>query len=337
MLEIAPFSAHHLPAAADLFVSDFARLRQAAPHLPEALADPRAVRARLERLIAACPAVAALSEGRLVGYLAWLRAPHFRDTPRLGAYCPEWAHAADGPDRAAVYRALYRAVSTHWAAAACQVHAITLLAGDAAAERAWFWNGFGLTVIDAIRSLDPLDARALRFASPSPLVSPKGEGGHGGLSIRPAAPADIETLVALDAEHWRHYTQPPVFMAPHPSTDAAGFSELLGDERNTVWLALDGDQLAGFMRFEGSSFGAAAVVNAADTTAITGAFVRPAYRGRGIAPALLDAALCYYNAHGYARCAVDFESFNPEAAAFWLRYFQPVCLSLTRIPEALPE
>ena len=33
------------------------------------------------------------------------------------------------------------------------MHAITLLAQDRAAERAWYWNGFGLTVVDAIRPI----------------------------------------------------------------------------------------------------------------------------------------------------------------------------------------
>jgi len=53
--------------------------------------------------------------------------------------------------------------------------------------------------------------------------------------------------------------------------------------------------------------------------------------------ALLRAALEDHRARGFRRCAVDFESFNPEAAAFWPRFFQPVCYSLMRIPErALP-
>ena len=47
----------------------------------------------------------------------------------------------------------------------------------------------------------------------------------------------------------------------------------------------------------------------------------------------LDAALRDYADQGFTCCAVNFESFNPEAALFWPRYFDPVCYSLTRIPE----
>jgi len=82
---------------------------------------------------------------------------------------------------------------------------------------------------------------------------------------------------------------------------------------------------------------AATALGPSQTIAITGAFVRAEQRGRGLAAALLRAALEDHRARGFHRCAVDFESFNPEAAAFWPRYFQPVCYSLMRIPErALP-
>ena len=48
-------------------------------------------------------------------------------------------------------------------------------------------------------------------------------------------------------------------------------------------------------------------------------------------------ALRHYAGEGVTTCAVDFEAFNPEATAFWLRHFTPVCFSLMRVPEALPE
>ena len=44
-------------------------------------------------------------------------------------------------------------------------------------------------------------------------------------------------------------------------------------------------------------------------------------------------ALRDYAAQGFGRCSVDFEAFNVEAATFWLKYFDPVCLSVTRVPE----
>jgi hypothetical protein len=61
------------------------------------------------------------------------------------------------------------------------------------------------------------------------------------------------------------------------------------------------------------------------------------YRGRKAAVALLDAALRDYADRGLTCCAVNFESFNPEAASFWMKYFDPVGLSVMRVPESSPE
>ncbi len=86
------------------------------------------------------------------------------------------------------------------------------------------------------------------------------------------------------------------------------------------------------MRFE-RVFHGSAVIESRTGVFISGAFVRPAYRGRGAATAMLDAAIRRYAVDGITSCAVDFEAFNPEAVAFWTRHFAPVCYSLMRVPE----
>jgi GNAT superfamily N-acetyltransferase len=202
---------------------------------------------------------------------------------------------------------------------ACEsFHAITLLANDAAGRETWFWNGFGLSVVDAIRPIEPLH-----------LTPPAN------FRILQATIAEIDALGTIEAEHWQHYRTSPIFMQPPPPATALEFANFLQQPSCSAWLALDGDSPAAYLRFEPSSHGAAAIVSSASTTAITGAYVRPAYRGKRLTPALLDAALQEYQRQGYERCSVDFESFNPEAAQFWPRYFQPVCYSLMRVPESI--
>jgi ribosomal protein S18 acetylase RimI-like enzyme len=302
----------HIPGAAELFAAAFRRQRQAVPSLPARMEDP----AVAARMLAVLPGVAAVQDGRLAGYLAWFIADRFRGTSRTGAYCPEWGHACAAENPAAVYRALYRAAARRWAEAGCGTHAITILAGDRAAVEAWFWNGFGLAVVDAVRPMQPLDA-------PRPTS----------LRIRAAIAGDAPDLAALDAEHCRHYAEPPVFMTPRPGEDAGAFAAFLARPGNSIWMALDGDVPAGFIRFDAHDSDKSASVTSASSVYITGAYVRPAYRGRRAAEGMLDAGLRHYAGGSYTCCAVDFESFNPEAAAFWPRYFQPVCLSMMRVPE----
>lgn len=319
MIEITNFEPAHLPDMAAIFAAEFRALRATVPALPDVLEDPAQVATRLTWLFNHCSGEVALDGDRVVGYLGWIPADSFRGTERKGAYVPEWGHGASG-DKQAIYRALYASAVARWAADACGVYAITLLAHDRPLHDFWFWNSFGVIVVDAIRTIEPIEA---------PLPD--------GITMRKATSGDLPSLASIEQEHARHYSSPPVLMQaydPHSADEIAAFIAESAD--NAYWIALDGDDLIGFIRFEPNGDGAVAVVDAPDKIAITGAFVRPTSRGKGTAAALLDAALRDYAARGYARCSVDFESFNPHAKAFWLRYFAPVTLSVARIPEQQP-
>jgi GNAT superfamily N-acetyltransferase len=311
-MQIVPFSARNIPEAAQWFVASLEALRREVPALSDQMCALPVVAERL----AGIEGVAAIEDGRLVGYLlSWYPIERFRGAERAGAFVPEWAHGAVGPDRGAIYRALYRVASAQWAEAGCDVHAVSVLAHDRVAVDAWFWNGFGLTVVDGVRAMQPIGAH--------PPV---------GYGVRPAERSDIPALVVLDREHWQHYVKPPVFMAPHESRSADEWDAFLTWPGNTVWLAEDASGPFGFIRFD-RQFDGADILTTETGIFISGAYVRPAYRGRGAAAAILDAALRRYAAQGFTCCTLDFEAFNPEAASFWMRYFTPVSYGLLRVPE----
>jgi len=312
MIEIRAFEPEHAAAAAALFTPSLAVLRRNVPEL-----SPQLPEAEVAARLAGMTGFAAVEGRRLVGYLvSWFPIERFRGAARSGAYAPEWAHGVGGGDTARIYRRLYRAAAAQWATAGCDVHAITLLAGDAAALEAWFWSGFGLAVVDAVRPMQPI-------AVPEPA----------GFSVRAATLADAPALAALDIEHNRHYSTAPVFMAPRAAGDAAAWELFLAQPGNTTWLSEDGSGPFGFIKFDANDFDGADVARLDSGVFISGAFVLPARRGRGAAAAILNAALRHYAGAGLACCALDFEAFNPEAASFWMRYFTPVCYSLMRVPE----
>jgi ribosomal protein S18 acetylase RimI-like enzyme len=316
-MEILPLTQNHLSQAAALFVQSYKRQRLITPLLPDQMEDHEHIEKLLSRRLGAEACLMAVQNGRLVGYLCWYLIDNFRGAARKGAYVPEWGHACEDGGQARIYQALYRAAGEKWAAAGCQVHAVTLLAQDQAAEKFWYWNGFGLTVVDAIRSMQPLEDLC-----------------NAALTIRKATCADANALTQLDHEHWQHYSQSPIFMPARTGKDAAGNIEFLSRPKNSIWLAENAGELAGFIRLEGYEFDSAAILESGDSIGISGAYVRPAYRGQKLAPAMLDAGLRDYQAMGVKYCAVNFESFNPEAAVFWMKYFEPVCFSLLRVPEA---
>jgi GNAT superfamily N-acetyltransferase len=316
MFTITVLQPEHYPDAAALFAANYAQLSARIPELPARSADPAATIERLGWMTGR--ALAALEEDRLAGYLAWWQSADFRRSGRRGAYVPEWGHGTLPERRTEIYRALYRAAATEWAAAGNAVHAISILAHDDAARETWFWNGFGLAVVDAARPVAPLDP---------PVSTP--------LTIRRATANDAEAISALDAEHVRHYAAPPVFMAPAKADDPAFFRDFISRPKNSIWLALADDEPAGFMRFNGEEFDGVAMLESDSAAFCDGLYVRPAYRGRRAAPAMLQAALEHYASLGLAALYTNFESFNPEAAAFWPRHFRPVCYSLMRMPEVV--
>ena len=63
---------------------------------------------------------------------------------------------------------------------------------------------------------------------------------------------------------------------------------------------------------------------------ITGAYCLPEYRGTGVYQNLLNFLIGILKAEGYALLGVDFESINPTAYGFWLKYFDAYTHSVTR-------
>ena len=317
-MELQPFTPNYLPAAVELFLHNFHRLQHSVPALPATLDDEALIERKLRRLLEAQPGVVALEAGRLVGYLTAMVIDNFRDAGRRAAYVPEWGHAAAAGYQAQAYRLMYRDAAAQWAAQACQVHAITLLAHDEESLNTWFWNGFGMLVVDAVRPVQPLEREL-----------------HTQLSIRRAIVTDAAAIAALDVEHCHYYTQSPVFMTLRASQTEEEFRQFLEMPGNSIWLALEGDQPVGFLRLDGCEYDGADALESEGTVKINGAFLQTAYRGQGANTAMLDAALRHHAGLGKTCCAVDFEAFNPDATAFWLRHFQPVCLSLMRVPEVV--
>jgi GNAT superfamily N-acetyltransferase len=319
-MELHPFTPNYLPTAVELFLHNFHRLQLSVPALPATLDDEALIESNLRRLLDTHPGVVALDGDRLVGYLTSMVLDNFRNAGRRAAYSPEWGHAAESGCQAQAYRLMYRELAAGWASQGCQVHAITLLAHDPDVLNTWFWNGFGMAVVDAVRPVQPL-ARQPRTQ----------------LSIRRASVADAVALSALELEHRRYYTLSPVFMPLRVGQTEEEFRQFLQMPGNSIWLVLDGEVPVGFLRLDGYECDAADAMVSDGTVMITGAFLQAAYRGRGANTAMLDAALRHHAGLGKTCCAVDFEAFNPDATAFWLRHFQPVCFSLMRMPEVVSQ
>jgi GNAT superfamily N-acetyltransferase len=168
-------------------------------------------------------------------------------------------------------------------------------------------------VVDALRDLTPL-----------------GNDRPDGLTMRLLEPEDAEVLAPLADALAEHVAAPPTSVYVPRGCDAAYHRSWLAEPGHWVWLAEVAGAPVGYLRAQAETDDVAWVVQAADVLAVSGAYVLPEYRGRGMATALLDTALAHARALGKAACSVDFESQNETAVGFWLRHFAPVCVSVLR-------
>jgi GNAT superfamily N-acetyltransferase len=306
----------HAEAAAGLFVSGLIRQRQITPALPEVFENLSLVVERLSWLVSTGNVLVALWADQLVGYLGWSIVPSFRGTSQRAAYCCEWGHASIEHGRQDVYQLLYAEAAKRWHEEGCGAHALTTLAHDTTLQRLLFWNGFGMAVIEGMRLLSD--------TQPMP---------RSGFTLRLATAGDAESIHFLDELLAEHLRAPTVCMR-RVSRDEAWQREFLGRQEDTVWLVEEGKRPTGFLRLQVASQGAADIAGSPDAVGITGAYVLESHRRHGLAAWMLDEATHWYRGKGYARCSVDWESFNPQSDGFWSRHFAPVCCSLIRHVES---
>lgn len=316
VVRIHPVTPEHVPQMAAAVAHRVATLRRDVPAVPPAFSEPGHVATALTRLVADGHGVVALTPtGTVLGHLCWREFASMRRAPRRAAYIPECGGAVAPDAPAGTREDLFRAAAEQWDATGRQVIAVTELVGEPTADAFWLDNGFGRFLHDGVRPCTPIDA-------PTPA----------GFVIRPANVDDVERLVQLDVEHCAHYGLPPTFMVPPVPATADELGELL--TRDTVlWVAADHDGPQAFLRAEQGADSCSEFLQADDTVGITGIFTRPAARGRGVAAALLDAALRHHAARGIPRFAFDYETINPTARAFWPRHLATVARSSMRVLE----
>jgi GNAT superfamily N-acetyltransferase len=311
-INVVPFRAEFVEDAVDLFAARYREVRARLPALPSCHADGSTVRPRLLDLLGKAPGVAAVQDGRLLGYLIGQPIPTFKSAER-GVFAPIWAHGARGDARRAIYEHMYEQLSRLWVAAGCMAQAISLYAEDSEVVDVWFRDGFGLLVVDAVRTLDPVPVH-----------------NDPGVTVRAATVDDVDRLMPLVSGLSRYLAGGPIFLPMLRQPSAIAYAAFIAEPGQTLWLALVGDELVGYFRTQPPQADVALVVHDSGTIAITGAFVAPEWRRHGVASALLRHVVEWARVDGYERCSVDFESQNLYGGRFWLAHFQPVCHSLLR-------
>jgi GNAT superfamily N-acetyltransferase len=305
------FKSEHVAACARLFSRKYRTARKKVISMPACYEHHERIVPLLTDMTKRSPGIVALQHGEIVGYLGGQLLAEWRG--RRTVYVPFWAHAADQGDEERIYREMYTHLASRWIANGCYTHLITTLAHDRATREALSWMGFGMVVVDAMRDMTRLSAPAVD------------------VSIKQADAKDLKTIVALDHELTMYLAGPPMFMPLIEKRGTPYHEEWLAKPSHALWLASHGGETVAFLKM--CPLDVNYLVTDEKTIWIQGAYTTEHARGKGIGTRLLDHALAWAQGQGYRRCAVDFESDNALACAFWLQHFQPVCFSLARLVD----
>lgn len=256
--------------------------------------------------------VVAFEDEKMIGFLCCCDPfdNAFRATDVRGIFSPMGANAAIPKNCSKIYAAMYQAAATKWVKAGAVSHAICLHAHNEELQRQFFLYGFGLRCLDAIRPMELIDCESCENYDFVELTK-----------------AEFYLAYPLHLALYRHYCQSPFFMNRKPETEEEFIVSAMQD-KGRYFVAKQNGKLCAFLKISAS--GETFVSMGNTYRHIRGAYCLPEHRGKGVYQNLLNFTISMLKREGYTRLGVNFESFNPTARGFWLKYFTAYTNSVVR-------
>lgn len=297
-MQIIDFTKEHINQAIKITRQNYEVEREYAPVLPVVEQWPDLTYFAENKF-----GVAAIEEGELLGFLCSV-SPFknaFDSTDATGVFSPMHANGTVSENRAEIYARMYQAAAEKWAMAGATSHGICLYAHDKAGQAQFFNYGFGLRCVDAIRPMEAIDVIPCH-----------------GYTFEEIKQNEYLKVFPLEQMLDRHMAMSPTFML-RPSNDKTSFTEESIRNHSRYFVAKQQGKIAAYLKIErgGETF----ICNVSDYIHINGAFCLPEFRGTGVYPNLMNYVIGILKAEGYTRLGVDFESINPTAHRYWLKYF----------------
>lgn len=306
-MNILDFEKQHIEEAVELALANYYDERQFIKELPQVRVIPDLNGFAENRL-----GVAAIENEKLVGFLCCCEPfEHaFRATDARGVFSPMGANAAIARNRSKIYAAMYQAAGEKWVKSGAVSHAICLYAHDEELQRQFYRYGFGLRCLDAIRPMELIDCKPCA-----------------GYDFTELPKSQYHFVYPLYLALNRHYCESPFFMNRKPETQEE-FEISSVQDGGRYFAAKQNGKLCAFLKISAS--GEAFVATGNSYRHITGAYCLPEHRGKGLYQNLLNFTISILKREGYTRLGVNFESFNPTARGFWLKYFAAYTNSVVR-------
>ncbi|WBW97120.1 GNAT family N-acetyltransferase [Oceanirhabdus sp. W0125-5] len=312
-----PINKRHINQAVDLVLSAYNEERKAIPFLPDEHDFSTDLQSYVEYLFNKGTGIAAVYNNELIGFLAAFKVDELFGKCK-GIYSPLYGHGVKKEYRSSLYKELYRHAADMWVKESYMNHAITLYTHDRETIDTWFWLGFGLRCVDAVREVAPINVE------------------NENIIIYKAKEEDIHHIASITGKTNEHLNLSPMFMPRVNKDIEKKLSKWFHNENHHMWVACRDNMPVGYMKIEpdGESF----ISEHTNIMHIKGAYVADSERNSGVGGMLLGEIQQWLMKNGYPLCGVDFESFNIEGSHFWTKYFTPYTYSMVRrIDERINE
>ena len=307
-MEIEKLDDIDIKAASELVLASYEEERKAFPHLPNAQDYQDLLMNKLKHLVSEGKGIIALEDDELIGFMGGYMIDELYGECK-GVYSPVYGHGTVRKDKKGIYQEMYRCAADRWVEEHLTSHAVSLFSYDEDIIDTFFWMGFGLRCVDAVRKVNSISSETKTF------------------DIKKAKKDDITRIANIHRKHNLYYRSSPIFM-PNEEDPKQDLTEWFKKEDHHLWIACQDSEPLGYMRIQpkGESF----ISEHASIMNITGAYIEPNYRRSGIGVRLLDTIQKWLQKNNYLLCGVDFESINTSACNFWKEYFTPYIYSLVR-------
>jgi GNAT superfamily N-acetyltransferase len=299
----------YVRAASDLVMAEYIEEKREVPYLPDDEKFLNYFREAIEDLFNTGMGIVAIIDGELIGFIAGYKVEEFFGKCK-GIYSPLYGHGAVKKYRSSIYKKMYQQAADLWTKEAFTTHALTFFAHDKETIDTWFWQGFGLRCVDAIREVSPINIK------------------NSDITICKAGAEDILGLEDIHRLHCQYYKKSPIFMIKSEGDPVKDLCAWLEEDNHHLWVAYNKEIPVGYMRIEPESENF--ISDHSDVMNITSAFVKESERGAHIGAVLLNAIQQWLLQNNYPLCGVDFESINTIGSHFWNKYFTPYTYSLVR-------
>ena len=308
-IDIEKLNEKYLEQLIEIVIDSYKSEIKSIPYLPFDDNYKAELERYLKDLINNGTGVAAIENNEVIGFLAGYKIKEFWGNCK-GIYSPDFGHGVNGKNKEKIYQILYENAAHKWVEDNYTHHALTIYAHQKVTINTFFWLGFGLRCIDAIRKVNFLEN-----------INPD-------IRITKMKRSNISKLAEVQEKLHNYFGKSPIFMPVGEQDPEKYLNNWLKGNNRHIWAASYENQIVGFMKIEPE--GERIITKNKKMMNITGAYVKKEYRNLKIGVSLLNSVQNWLFENNYSLCGVDYESFNIYGSNFWNHFFTPYTYSLVR-------